>query len=91
MRNAADHQCGIEDLAHGPADYAPGEDIQDRDQIQPALTGEDCGGIADPDLIGASNDEVVQSVRRDGSTMAAVGGSHVDTWSAAGRRSAPDA
>src|SRR4029450_3266860 len=44
------------------------------DQIQPALSSEDCGGIADPDLIGASNGEVVQSVRRNGSTMAAVGG-----------------
>ncbi len=24
-------QCGIEDLAHGPTDYWPGEDIKDRD------------------------------------------------------------
>jgi hypothetical protein len=24
-------QCGIEDLAHCPTDYSPGEDIKDRD------------------------------------------------------------
>ena len=72
----ADHQCSVEDLVHSPSNYTPGEEIQDRDQIQPALSSEDCGGIADPDLIGASNGEVVQSVRRNGSTMAAVGGSH---------------
>ena len=72
----ADHQCGVEDLAHSPSAYAPGEEIQNRDQIQPALSSEDCGGIADPDLIGASNGEVVQSVGRNGSVMATVGGSH---------------
>ena len=70
----ADHQCGVEHLAHSPSNYAPGEEIQDRDQIQPALSSEHCGGIADPTLIGASNNEVVQSVRRNGSTMATVGG-----------------
>ena len=67
-------QCGIEDLAHGPTDDSPGEDIKDRDEIQPALTSEDCGGIADPDLIGPSNGEVPQSVRRDGSAVTTVGG-----------------
>ena len=74
MRKAADDQCGIEDLAHSPPNYAPGEEIQDRDEIEPALSSEDCGGIADPDLIGASNGEVVEAVRRDGSTVATVGG-----------------
>ncbi len=69
-----DDQSGIEDLAHGPADDLPSEDIQDRDKIQPALSSEDCGGIADPDLIGASNGEVPQSVRRDGSAVTTVGG-----------------
>jgi len=28
-----DDQSGIEDLAHGPADDLPSEDIQDRDEI----------------------------------------------------------
>ena len=74
MRKCGNDQCGIEDLAHGPTDYSPGKDIKDRDQIQPALTGEDCGSIADPDLIGASKDEVVQSVRRNGSAVTTVGG-----------------
>src|SRR5206468_11898959 len=40
--------------------------------MQPTLTGQHCGGIADPDLIGAWNSEVVQSVRRDGSAAAAI-------------------
>jgi hypothetical protein len=40
-----DDQRGIEDWAHRPADDAPGEEIQDCDQIQPALAGEDAGGV----------------------------------------------
>src|SRR6266403_2171976 len=68
---SSDGEGGVEDLAHGPANYSPGEDIEDRDEIQPALSGEEGSGIADPDLIGASNCEVLQSV---GSTMATVGG-----------------
>ena len=52
-----DDQWGIEELAHGPTDYSPAKDIQDRDQIQPALSGEHAGGIADPDLVGASHNE----------------------------------
>src|SRR5256886_17019734 len=40
--------------------------------MQPTLTGQHCGGIADPDLIGASNSEVLQSVSRDGSAVAAI-------------------
>src|SRR6266576_4562107 len=71
---SSDGEGGVEDLAHGPANYSPGEDIEDRDEIQPALSGEDGSGIADPDLIGASNCEVLQSVRSNGSTMATVGG-----------------
>ena len=55
---SSDGEGGVEDLAHGPANYSPGEDIEDRDEIQPALSGEDGSGIADPDLIGASNCDV---------------------------------
>ena len=40
---------------HGPTDDAPGEDIQNRNEIEPALAGEDARGIGDPDLIGSLN------------------------------------
>ena len=41
---SSDGEGGVEDLAHGPANYSPGEDIEDRDEIQPALSGEDGSG-----------------------------------------------
>ena len=50
-----DDEARIEDLVHGPTDDAPGADIQDGDEIQPALAGEDAGGIGDPDLIGPAD------------------------------------
>ena len=68
-----DNELSIEDLVHGPADDAPGEDIQDGNQIQPALTGEDAGGVGHPDLVRALNVEHCRPVRRDRSAVAAVG------------------
>ena len=44
-------QWGVEAWTHGPTDHAPSKDIQDGDQIQPALSGKDAGGIARPDLV----------------------------------------
>ena len=52
-----DDQLSIEDLVHGPADNAPGEDIQDGNQIQPSLTGENAGRVGRPDLIWALHAE----------------------------------
>lgn len=49
----SNHEAGIEDLVHGPADDTPGADIQDSDEIEPALAREDAGGVGDPDLIWA--------------------------------------
>ena len=86
---SGDDQGGIEDLMHGPADDAPGEQIQDRDQIQPALTGEHASGIGGPDLIEPLHGETSQSVRGNGSAVAAVSGSALDIWSVAERRVAP--
>ena len=58
---------------HGPADDAPGEDIQDGDKIQPTLSGEDASRVGGPDLVGAFERESSNAVRRDGSAVAAVG------------------
>ena len=74
MRKAAMASAGIEDLAHGPTDDSPGVNIQDSDQVQPALSGQDAGGVGDPNLVWALYGEVLQSVGRDRSTVAAVGG-----------------
>jgi hypothetical protein len=69
-----DREWSIEDRTHGPADHPPAAEIQDCNQIQPALAGEDSGGIGDPDLVGTTNSEALETVRRDRSSMTAVGG-----------------
>jgi hypothetical protein len=51
----------------------PGADVQDGDEVQPALAGEDAGGIGDPDLIRSSDGEVLQAVGRDWSAVVTVG------------------
>ena len=49
------------------------QDVQDGDQIEPALAGEDAGGIGHPDLIGALHLETWEAIGRDRPTVAAVG------------------
>ena len=66
-------ETGIKDLVHGPPNDAPSIDIQDRDEIEPALAGEDAGGIGDPSLIGPVDSEGWEPVRCDRSAMVAVG------------------
>jgi hypothetical protein len=68
-----DDQSGVEDLVHGPTHDAPGADVQDGNQIQPALAGEDAGGIGGPDLIGPAHRELLDSVGRDRSAVTALG------------------
>ncbi len=51
----------------------PAADIQDRDQIEPALSGEDAGGIGHPDLVRMLDPEAWEAVGRDGTAMTAVG------------------
>ena len=66
------NQWSVEDGTHGPTDHAPAVEIEDRDQIEPALSGEHAGGIAHPDLITALHTQALDTVGRDGSAVAAV-------------------
>ena len=73
-------QCGerqflVQAVADRPADNAPGKQVDDNGQIQPALPGPDVGDIRAPLLIGALGREVlVEEVGRDREGMKAVGG-----------------
>ncbi len=58
---------------HGPANDAPSPEIQDGDEIEPALAGEDAGGISGPGLIGPVDGEVWEPVGCDRSAVLAVG------------------
>jgi len=69
----SDDETGIKDLVHGPADDAPSTDIQNGDEIEPALAGEDTGGISGPGLIGPVDSEVWEPVGCDQSAVVAVG------------------
>lgn len=69
----SDDEAGVKDLVHGPADDAPSAEIEDGDEIEPALAGEDTGCISDPDLIGPLNGEAWEPVGCDWSAMVAVG------------------
>ena len=42
--------------------------------MEPALAGEDAGGIGHPDLVGTTDSEALETVRRDRSSVTAVGG-----------------
>ncbi len=88
---SSDDEAGIKDLVHGPTNDAPAPDIQDGNEIEPALGGEDAGGIGYPGLIGSVNGEVGKPVGCDRSAVLAVGCPGVGIWSAAGQRFAPRA
>ena len=45
------HQLSVVAVAHGPAHYLSGVQVNDGGQIQPALSGGDEGGVGDPGLI----------------------------------------
>src|SRR6185295_3851954 len=51
----------------------PTENIQNRHQIKPALSGQHASGITHPDLIGPLHAEVLDPVGCDRSAMATVG------------------
>ena len=61
---------------HGPTHHAPGADIQDGDQIQPALAGQDASGIGHPNLVGTLHGKTWEAVRCDGSAVTTVGRGH---------------
>ena len=69
-----DRERSIEDGTHRPADDAPAAKIQHGDQIEPALASQDARGIGSPDLVGTLHSEALETMGRDRSTMAAVGG-----------------
>ena len=50
-----------------------GMDIEDGNEIEPALSGKDAGGVSDPSLIGALDGEVWEPVGGDRSAVLAVG------------------
>jgi len=77
------HERRIEDLMHGPTDYPSCAEVQNSDEVQPALARKDAGSIGDPDLIRLSDGDVLQAVGRDWSAMATVGRSDTIPWSAA--------
>src|SRR6266516_7118075 len=65
-------QSGVEKLAHRPTDDAPAKDIQNGDQVQPALSSEYAGDVSDPDLVRSSHHKSTQSVWSDRSAVTAV-------------------
>lgn len=52
-----EHESLIDPLAHGPADDAPREQIDDRSQIQPPAPGRHEGDIGHRDLVGVHGRE----------------------------------
>jgi len=73
---SGNNQWGIEKLVHRPTDHSPAKDIQDRNKVQPTLTGEHAGGVGRPDLVRASHDKRLHSIGSDRSSVAAVGSCH---------------
>src|SRR5207248_9816821 len=73
MRRVGDNQSRIENSMHGPADDLAAEQIQYSNQVEPALSGEDASSIGNPDLIGAPNAKTTDAVRRNRSTVTALG------------------
>ncbi len=71
---SGDGEWSIEERTHGPADHPSAAKVENCDQIQPALAGENAGGIGDPDLVGTMDAQAWETVGRDRSTMTAVGG-----------------
>lgn len=71
---SVDGERSIEDRTHGPADDPPAAEVQNGDQIQPALAGQEAGRIGDPDLVRTLDHETWERIGCDRSAMAAVGG-----------------
>src|SRR5487761_1023900 len=70
-----DHQLGVEGGAHGPADNAAREDVEDDGQVEPAFPGPDEGDVADVLLIRPGRREVtVHQIGRHGQGGVALGG-----------------
>jgi transposase len=67
-------QLLVKAVADGPANDAPGEQVDDDGEIQPALTGPEIADIGTPLLVGVIGREVLgDEVRRDWEGVKAVG------------------
>src|SRR5918995_1489144 len=76
-----ERQLLVQPVTDRPADDAPGEQINDDGQIQPALAGPDVGEIGAPLLVGPLGREVlVEEVGRDREGVQAVGGALEAAW-----------
>src|SRR5437870_9281002 len=80
-----DDQWSIQARTHGPADNPPAKDVQDRDQIQPALASEHPRRIADPGLIATPYPQIWQTIRSNRSTMATIRRCHPILGTAPGK------
>jgi hypothetical protein len=69
-------EAGVEALMHGPTHHAAGAEIEDGDQIQPALAGQDAGRIGHPGLIWTTHGQALETVGSDRSAVLAVGRAH---------------
>src|SRR5258707_5581852 len=69
---SGNNQWGIEKLVHRPTDHSPAKDIQDRNKVQPTLTGEHAGGVGRPDLVRPSLDKLLHSFGCDRISIASV-------------------
>ncbi len=69
-----ERDLGVQGLTHGPADDLAGVNIEDGDEVEPALAGRDVGQVGEPDLVGSRRLEVAgQPAGRDGIAVTAVG------------------
>src|SRR5438874_10128236 len=80
-----DGQWSIQAGTHGPANNAPAEDVQDRDQIQPALASDHPRRIADPGLIATRYPQIGQTIRSNRSPMATIRRCHPILGTAPGK------
>ena len=69
----SERQITFHAITDGPADHAPGVQVQDHRQIEPALPGPDVADVTRPFLIGLISSEIaLQQVRRDVERVVAV-------------------
>src|SRR4028119_827287 len=76
-----ERQFLVQPVADRPADHAPGEQVDDNGEIQPALSGPDVAAVGAPLLVGALGRKVlVEQVGRDREGMKAVGCALEAAW-----------
>ncbi len=66
----------VQDFVHGPADDAPGVNVEQRHNVEPALAGQNASRIRYPNLVGLGERDLRQVIRRDQIGVATVGRRH---------------